>query len=112
MLGSYGEYMDYMLLPKNLDLDALKWADFKKSVSLVHPDLSKHDKLFDDYNEFKRSYAALALTDKFQALSISQKWCQILKNENFEVLPIFVEKIMCLPGSNAFVERIFSLLKI
>lgn len=43
-------------------------------------------------------------------LSVDQMWVQIFKESNFSELPKLVGKILSIPVSNAFVERVFSLM--
>ena len=81
-----------MLFPKSFDFKTLKWADFKATVAIFDKELSKNDQFFTDFQEFCKM-EQLFSSPTFQELSLSKKWMQILKNENFEVLSTFFETV-------------------
>ena len=72
--------------------EKMTWKDFQKSIKIFDPTIGSNDGLFDDFLQLRRTYAKLSVFEDFLSLSLSQKWCQILKNQNFKILPDLVEK--------------------
>ena len=69
------------------------------------PELS--DSLFDEITEVNVILAGIA-EEEFEVLSAEEKWQRIFK-ANLPGMYRLVSKFLCIPASNAFVERIFSL---
>ena len=69
------------------------------------PELS--DSLFDEITEVNVILTGIT-EEEFEVLSAKEKWQRIFK-ANLPGMYRLVSKFLCIPASNAFVERIFSL---
>jgi len=65
------------------------------------------DKLYDEMDLVKLVQQELTNNDE---LSVDQKWVKVFKTACFSELPKLVGQILSVPVSNAFTERVFSLM--
>jgi hypothetical protein len=120
LLYSYKKAINYLEL----------WFDFNKSIyerftalNLENPldynsiieivnyfnlDVDKNS-LFDEC--FLLNDKLKNLTQEHKSLEIDKLWCLMLKNGNLQNLRKIVECVLAIPVSNAFVERVFSIMK-
>ncbi|KAF0692998.1 protein FAM200B-like, partial [Aphis craccivora] len=103
---------------KNID-DDFNWVNIQATIELIkniipNKNLINEAHLFDEFTMIKESVKHNV--EHIQSLkTLSEKWTYIFKSMNnnsingfFPNFKIIVEFIICIPGSNANVERIFS----
>lgn len=70
--------------------------------------------LFDEVSMLKENYALLSTSDKFQNCSCtSEKWYLLLKSVDFKFVNSFkvISYVLSMPGSSAFSEKVFGIMK-
>jgi len=91
-------------------LNLVQDLNFNKLVRIVnHFNLTVNkSELFDECAIFNNVISNLGTRDK--NLDNDKFWAQMLKSDKFPNLSIIVNVVLCIPVSNAFVERIFSIM--
>ena len=78
------------------------------------PDIAEEEQLFDQVVELNETLSGLIESrgDPFTTLSVPKKWEILLRNKNISLIAKLVDTVFSVPCSNAFCERIFSLMNI
>ena len=85
--------------------------DYYKVIEIVNLFKLNIDKsnLFDELSTLNQVIKSFNFNDKNQ--SHDMIWCNILKNDKFPLMLKIIESALCIPISNASVERVFSIMK-
>ena len=89
----------------NLKNENFKYQDFLHAAKYVNVELDA-DKLYDDICLLKNIIPSTKSLD----LPTDKKWIKIFSSGVFTELPKLVGKVLSIPVSNAYVERIFSIM--
>lgn len=90
----------------NLKNKTIEYDDAIKSVNLLGINNIEEDRLYDEVKNVQGVWAELSKMN----LSSDLMWVELFKKNNFTELPKIIGKIFSIPVSNAFVERVFSLM--
>jgi hypothetical protein len=75
------------------------------------PDLSLPDEVVEEIAELNLILQRLQ-SDKFNKMTVAEKWTSLFKNGNFNYLAQIVDAVFAVSCSNAECERIFSLMNV
>ncbi|KAL4104819.1 hypothetical protein QTP88_020095 [Uroleucon formosanum] len=86
----------------NLKNKIIEYDDAIKSVNLLGLNNIEEDRIYDEVKNVQGVWPELS--------KMNLSWVELFKKNNFTELPKIIGKIFSIPISNAFVERVFSLM--
>lgn len=96
--------------------DSLQTVPFQSVLECAQrfcPNVAVNEGLFDEVVEVNETLSQIMKrTTNFKELSIPKKWQIILLNNHLPLLTKLIDSIFSIPCSNAFCERVFSLLNV
>lgn len=90
--------------------NAIIYEDAIEAVNSLCLKNVDEDRLYDEINKLKQIHPHLKESNAFSTMSVDLLWVQLFKVANFTELSKIVGNILSIPISNAFVERVFSLM--
>jgi len=100
------ELTNWMICEKDVSI-----TEVIKCAEKLLPDLQLTDEIAEEIAELNASLQQLKI-EKFDKMTVAEKWSLLLKNENFKLLAQIVDAVFAISCSNAECERIFSLMNV
>lgn len=109
------EAIEWMSLSNHEPCDsAVSFDSVLKTAQVFCPEIANKEELFDQVVELNETIIRVKQNDssRFANLSVPQRWQLLLLNKNVNYIARLVDTVFSIPCSNAFCERLFSLMNI
>lgn len=104
--------MEWMLCNQNDDEPSIHVNDVIQCAQRFCPEVANNDQLFDQVVELNEMIVKITKKDNnvFTNLKTAERWAVLLKNKNIFLIAKIINVVFSIPCSNAFCERVFSLM--